>query len=231
MHAGGDHQSVARNFVAVRQLDNPVRAFGPDAHGFLGRKNFDSKSPGLHHGAPRQVAATQSVGKSEIVLNARAHSRLAARSLTLDHHRVQAFGRSIDCSRQARRPSAHDRQIVKAGLRSSSQSDFLSDIGRNTLQKLCPIGKQHHRKTRRLRPQCFQKSLRFRIVGGSLNIDPLIRDVVSRQKIAQFIRTAATSACLAPGFPRRSDGRKPANRRADRPTADRDVPLEDPTAS
>ena len=101
---------------------------------------------------------------------------------------MQAFRRAIDGSSQASRPSADDRQIVKIGLRASPQPNFLRDFRRHALQKLRPVREEHDRKAGGLRPQSLQKALGFRIVGGKLHVDPLIGNVVARQKIAQLIR-------------------------------------------
>ena len=188
LHSGRDHQGVAGDFVSVRQLDDSVRAFRADANRFLRRQNFHSKTLGLHHRAPRQIVAAEPRWKSQIILDARTHSRLAAGRFPLDHHRVQSLGRAINRSRQARRPSAHDGQIIKIGLRPGPQSHLLGDIRRKALQKLGSVGKQHNRKIRRLRPQRLQQPLGFRIVGGNLHIDPLIRNMIARQKVAQVIR-------------------------------------------
>ena len=73
-----------------RQLDDPRRAFHANPGHLLRSENFHSEAPGLGHGAPRQVAAAQSGRKAEVVLNARAHSRLAARRFHFDQHRAAA---------------------------------------------------------------------------------------------------------------------------------------------
>src|SRR5579864_4667627 len=56
LHARGDHQSVAGNFITILQLDDPVRAFCSHANGLLRRENFHAKSLRLDHGAPGQIA-------------------------------------------------------------------------------------------------------------------------------------------------------------------------------
>ena len=179
---------MARNFVSVRQLDDPVRPFRPDADRFLRRQDFHAKTLRLHHRAPRQIAAAEPRRKSQIILDARTHSRLAAGRFPLDHHRMQAFRRAIDRRRQSRRPSAHDRQIIKVGLRPRPQPHFLGDIRRQAFQKLGSVREKHNRKTRGLRAQRLQKPLGLRIIGGNLHVDPLVRNVIARQEVAQIIR-------------------------------------------
>src|SRR5262249_62393097 len=102
----------------------------------------------LYYGTAGQIAATEADRKSQVVLDAGAHSRLPAWSFLLDHHGVQAFGSAIHSSGKPRRPSAYDRQIIKIGLRARPQTDFLSHFRRHTLDEACSIGKQHYRKTR-----------------------------------------------------------------------------------
>jgi len=56
----GDQQYFAADIGAPGQFDNPRGAFHVDARDLLGGENFDSESPGLGHGTPRQVTTAQS---------------------------------------------------------------------------------------------------------------------------------------------------------------------------
>jgi hypothetical protein len=63
----------------------------------------------------------------------------------------------------------------------------LCHIRRYALQKLRPVGEEHYRKTRSLRSESFEKPFGLGIIGGELNVNPLIRNMISRQKITQLI--------------------------------------------
>src|SRR3984957_19372391 len=78
LHPGRDHERVTRYLVSVRQLDDSVRPFDADANHFLRRQDLHSETLGLHHGPPRQIGTTESGRKSEIVLDAGAHTGLTA---------------------------------------------------------------------------------------------------------------------------------------------------------
>ena len=168
LHARRDHQRVAGDLVSVRQFDDAIRTFDSNADGFLRRQNLHSKALRLHHGAPRQIAAAEPRGKSEIVFDARTHSRLAARRFALDHHGVQALGRAIHSSGQARRASADNRQIVEVRLRARAQTQlFCATSAGYASRSFVPSGKSTTGRLGRFRAQSFQKPLGFRIVGGS----------------------------------------------------------------
>src|SRR5262245_12734809 len=133
----GNHQSMARDLVPVRQFNESVRSFRPDVNSLQRRKNFDAETLSLHHSAASQIAATEADRKSQVILDTGAHSRLPARSFLLNHHGVQPFGGAIHSSSKPRRPSADDRQVIKIGLRARPQSDLLSHLRRHTLEKSC----------------------------------------------------------------------------------------------
>ena len=187
LHPSRDHQRVARDLVPIHQLDDPVRTFCSDADSFLRRQDFHSETLGLEHGTPGQIAATEAGGKSKIVLNAGAHSGLTAGCFPLNHYCMQTFRGAIDGSGQPGRPSADNRQIIETGLGARPQSDLLRDVGGYTLKKLRPVGKQHHGEIASLRAQCLQEAFGFRIIGGTLDVNPLIRDTVARQEVPQLI--------------------------------------------
>src|SRR5437879_6362494 len=56
---------------------------------------------GLHHRPAGQVRAAEALRKTEIVLDARAGTRLAARGFALDHQRAQPLGSAVDRRGQA----------------------------------------------------------------------------------------------------------------------------------
>src|SRR5216684_8549693 len=181
------------NFIVVPQLDDAIRAFRSYPNRFLWRKNFHTKPLCLDNGAPREIATTQAVREAEIVFNPRTHARLSAGSIAFDDYGMQTFGRAVHCSSQSGRTSANDRQVIKVGLRASTQAYFLRDIGGNTLQKLCSVREQHNGKACGFGTQRLQQTLGFWIIRGNLYVDPLIGDAIACQKIAQLIRTRRPS--------------------------------------
>src|SRR5260370_927317 len=115
LHAHGEKQSVTRNLRTVRKLHIAVRTLGAKTSRFLWRENLDAEAPRLCNGTPRQVTAAKSGWKAEIVLNSRTKSGLSARRFAFDHHRSQAFARTIYSGGKPRRSSSDDGEIVEVG--------------------------------------------------------------------------------------------------------------------
>src|SRR4029077_7464982 len=178
---------------SIRQLQDSVRRLGSNINRLLRRQNFHSKTLGLHYRTPGQIATTEPHWKPKIVLNAGAHSSLAAGRFPLDYYRVQTFRGAINGSGQTGRPSTDNRQIIKASLGASSQSDFLRNVRRDTLKQLRPPWKKNRREIRSLWAQRVQKAFGLRIVGRRLDINPLIRDVITRKKVSQLVRSRRPS--------------------------------------
>src|SRR5271166_2334803 len=121
---------------------------------------------------------------------------------------MQTFGGSINGSGQTGRPPTHNRQIIKAGLGARAQPNFLCDVGGYTLKKLWPVGEEHHGEIGRLWTESFQEALGFWIIGGKLDVSPLIGGVVARQEVAQLVRSGRPAGAQHPdplkGWPVRS---------------------------
>jgi hypothetical protein len=83
--------------------------------------------------ARRAKCAAEPGRTAKIVLDSRAHTSLTAGSFSLNHHRVQALGRSINGSGEAGWPSAYNCQVIEAGLGPSPQTNLLRDVRRHTL--------------------------------------------------------------------------------------------------
>src|SRR5881397_1028062 len=147
LHSRGNHQSMARDLVPVRQFNESIRSFRSDVNSLQRRKNFDAETLSLYHSAASQIAATEADRKSQIILDTGTHSRLPARSFLLNHHGVQAFGGAIHSSGKPRRPSAYDSQVIKIGLRAHPKTDFFSHFRRHALEKFCSIDRKYDRKT------------------------------------------------------------------------------------
>src|SRR5579863_567027 len=178
---------MTRYFISIRQFDNSVRPFCSGANCFLRGKNLHSKTLRLHYGAAGQVAATEPGRKSQIVLDTGAHSRLAAGRFPLNDYGVQTFRGAINGGGQTSRTSSHNGQVVEAGLGARPQPNFLCDVGRYTFKKFRSVGEKHHRETGRLWAQSFEQAFGLRIIDGSFDVDPLIRNVVASQEVAQLV--------------------------------------------
>src|SRR4029077_12044618 len=119
LHSGGDHQSMAGNFISVSHLDDAIRTFRPYADSFL-REDLHAKALRLYHRTPRQIAAAETIGEAKIIFNARTHSRLAAGSFTLHNHSMQSLRCAVNSGSKPSRASTDDRQVIKVGLRARS---------------------------------------------------------------------------------------------------------------
>src|SRR5437762_6908613 len=58
LHSRGNHQSMARDLVPVRQANESIRSFRSNVNSLQRRKNFDVETLTLHHIAASQIATT-----------------------------------------------------------------------------------------------------------------------------------------------------------------------------
>src|SRR6266480_3824629 len=120
---------MATDLSAVAQPHKAIRSFGASADCLLRRKYLHAKAARLRHGAPRQVRARKSRGESEIVFNPGAHSGLAARSLSLNHHRAQSLARAIHGGGKSGRSASDNCQIIELSNGMTAQTDALRYLG------------------------------------------------------------------------------------------------------
>src|SRR5579864_4697618 len=187
LHSRRDHERVARDFAGIRQLEDAVRALSANGNRFLGRKNFDSEASCLHDSPASQIGTAESGGESEIVFDARTHSRLAAGRLPLDHNGVQALRGTVNGGRQPGRTSTYNGEVVKTCFGTRAQAHLLRDISGRALQQFCSIGEKHNWKFGGFRSQGPQQAFSLGVVSGELDVNPLVGDVISREEIAQLI--------------------------------------------
>src|SRR5580704_15776161 len=187
LHASRNHQRMTRKLASIPELHDSVWALYAHAHSFL-RQNLHAESLSLHNRAPRQITSAQPARKAQIILDSRAHSGLSTGRLALNQDGGQSFRRAIDRGGQSCGTSAKYREIVEVGLRARSQANLLGNFGGCSLQQPRSVRKQDHGQTSGFFSQGLQQLLDLRIAGGDLDIDPLIRNMITRKKIAQLVR-------------------------------------------
>jgi len=226
---------VAGDLIAVRQLHDPIGSLGSNAASLLRRQNFHSKNAGLASPARRARSfATESGRKSQVVLDARTHSRLASRLASRSTITVcSPSDAPYTARRQTSRPSTYNREVVEVGLRTCPQSHFLS--GRRLAgspEVWFPSGKSTTGRLAASGPSASTRTLGLRVVSGAFNINPQIRKRGFRaRKSRNSYDRGDQRVPQTPEFRRMPDDKKLASRRADHPTADRDVRTADPMAS
>src|SRR5207302_8083020 len=109
---------------------------------FLWREDLHAEAPRLRDGTPRQVQASESGRKAEIVLNSRTKSGLAAGGFALDDHRAQAFACAIHSGGKPGRAPADDGQIVEIGLGMRAKANLSATAGRGGSGRRVPSGKR-----------------------------------------------------------------------------------------
>src|SRR5256884_10019576 len=91
--------------------------------------------------------------KAEIIFDARAQARLAARSFALDDHGTQAFARAVHGGGKSGGTASYDDEIVKIGLRAGAEANFVRDGGQQGLGEARPVGGPHEREGLHFRGQ------------------------------------------------------------------------------
>ena len=75
---------MGADFAGIAQRDNPRRAFCPHLNDFLRSQNFCAETLRLSYRPSRQVRSAQAGGETQIILDARTASGLAARRFAFD---------------------------------------------------------------------------------------------------------------------------------------------------
>src|SRR5690242_17672282 len=145
--ARGDEQSFRADFGTIAKRYEFGSGFDTQPGNFLRSENFSSKAPRLGSGASREFPAADSGWKTEIIFNPGAHSSLAARCFAFDHHSAQAFGSSIDGSRQAGGTTTDDEQVVKRRFRAGTKAETFSNLGNRWVGKRSAIREKDGRQS------------------------------------------------------------------------------------
>src|SRR4030095_14933242 len=169
------------------ELDEAVGTVNAKSHGFLRREDLGSKAASLRECAPCQVGAGEAGRKSEVVLDARTHARLAAGSRALDQQSLRAFGGSVTSGDDAGAPAAHDDEVVEGGFSASAQTHARGQFVDGGIEQHF-ASRQDHKGKR----NCFQVYIRNQLldllVGTSdLDIGPLVRNLVATQEFLHLV--------------------------------------------
>ena len=125
---------MTTDLCCVCKLENAVLTIQTYRSG-LSRNDLNAETPGLVHGPPREVSATQSAGEPEVVIDAAGHAGLAARGFALDHYRSHAFTCSVNCSRESCWTAADDCQIIEIFGSASFEPGMLGNLRQRGLSQ------------------------------------------------------------------------------------------------
>ena len=128
---GQDHGS-ALHALAVGELDlaqaRPVRG-SDDLRGLVDAGDDGAELARLQRRAPGEVGAGETGGEAEVVLDASARARLAARGEALDHQGAETLGGGVDGSGQPGRTAAEHDDVEALSVDLRSQPQLIGDRG------------------------------------------------------------------------------------------------------
>src|ERR1700722_17983749 len=113
---GSDHDRVAVDLLAVLQHHFFIAVLLANLPHLTRHEYFGAEASGLGDRTPGQVGAAQSIWKSEIVLDPRTGSRLAARGPAFDEQGFQSFRCPIDAGGQTCRSGPYDHHVINSVL-------------------------------------------------------------------------------------------------------------------
>ena len=188
LNAHGEEKDMTGDFRAVGEFQVAIRAVDANAGDFLWSKNLDTKTLCLRHGAAGEVAASESGRKTQIIFDARAEAGLATGGFTFDDDGAQALAGAIDGRCKSGGATADNGEIVEISLSAGAEANLVGDGRERRLGETRAIGKQNEREGSRLRTKRIHEAAHFRVAFGKLDVNPLIRNLIARQKIAQLVR-------------------------------------------
>ena len=109
--------------MAINQTHDMLVTLACHAGRGLGEHHMRAEHPGLLTRPARELMPADAMGEAWIVPDHRAAARLAARDRFLQHDRLEAFGRGVDGSGQAGRPSPDDGDIAFADVYLGAAAD------------------------------------------------------------------------------------------------------------
>src|SRR6185437_5530752 len=124
--------------------------------------------------------------ESEIVFDPGTHSRLSAWSFALDHDRVEAFGCGINGRGEAGGTATDDDEVKKRLVGRSAQPEFTGDIRDGRLANVRAVF-EHNGGETAIRWKRVQEVLNFLVIMAGFDIEPLERDAVAAEEIANFV--------------------------------------------
>ncbi len=176
----GDEQCAAAQLAAIAQLHAAGRSFCSELHHFLCRQDLDTEPSCLAYGPACQLPAGQASRKAEIVLDARAHSRLPSGSMPFDNQGTQTFRSAIDRRSQPRRTGANNDEIIEGLIRAGLQPHPLGDLAVLRLLENGAVREEKRRQFQLLLARDFDELSRLFVYLG---IEPQVGDTVTCQEI------------------------------------------------
>ena len=126
----GEQHRVGGDGRAVGEPNDARASDHVDADCFLRGQELGAEAARLRRRAAREVGSGEPGRETEVVLDARAHSGLAAERLPLDDDRAQPLGGAVDGGREPGGAGADDDEVVVRELLVRLQADPLRNLGR-----------------------------------------------------------------------------------------------------
>ena len=187
LDAAGEQHRPPADQRAVGQLGDIARPIGRHVDQRPGQQHFGTEPARLHRRARRQFAAADAVGKTEIVLDHRRGSGLAARRHRLDHDGAQALRCRVDGGGQAGRSRTDDRQVVFRQRRGRDHAETRGDLFHRRRCQPRPVRQDAQRQRRWLHLGDSQdRPHRIGLAG----VDPLERVTVAAEEITDRVPAA-----------------------------------------
>ena len=179
--AGDDHRAGAdASVVGELQGEAAVGRIGREAHRFGRDRHLGSELERLIIGARHQRDAGDFRRKAEVVLDARRGAGLAAEGATVERHDLEPFGCRVDRGGEARRPRAHDGDVVDAiGIDRPHQAEAAGELDLAGIAQERPVRAQHDRELTGVDVEAFDQRPRRRI---ALGVEPMMRMAVAAEK-------------------------------------------------
>jgi hypothetical protein len=182
--AAGDEDRVRGDLGAVLQHHVLVRSLDAQTGYLLRCDQLRPEAVRLHDRASGEVPSAQTLGKTEVVLDARAHAGLSARRLAFDEGGAQTLGGPVDRRRQTGRTAAHDDQIVEGQPGTDQEADLGRDLLVGRRDQDLALRQDDDRQFAGVGVDVeLGRRLRIR-----LDVDPQIRNLIAGEEIAQVVR-------------------------------------------
>ena len=151
--------------------------------------NFRAQAFCLSRRSASKVGPADPLWKAKIIFDARARTCLSADAFLLDHDAAQALGSCIYGTGQPGRASANDDQIIKGLHGLGCETRLAGQTTRIRIHQGFSIREENNRQAVSCIGKRLDHSESFQII---LDIQPLIRNLVARQKILYMM------ACCRP---------------------------------
>jgi hypothetical protein len=187
-HAGRDQHGARAQLAPVGQRHDSVAALGGQGRHASHEDEVRAEDGGLAERSHRELLAADSPREAEVVADHRGRAGLTARSLALDHDRLEALGRRGDRRGEPRRPRTDDREVVATLPGPGPHAERLHELRVRRPDEHAPVEEDDHRRSLRADAGVGERPLSGRGVRSVKGV----RDTVPVEQVAQLVRAPGT---------------------------------------